>query len=158
MNCLLENLVQVLKQRNLRPQQWLKILTDPSVSQQINPRNTTDSKDYSTHLLYWLLEGENRRKGNLEIWRSGWETKTGCFFGTTTVGRISSGIFFLSKLNNDVDMLCDALYQLLLSDQTLELFTTFGCWVQYCCEHCTSIQVPFHSFWIYTCKWMLEQS
>lgn len=55
--------------------------------------------------------------------------------------------FFLSKLNNDVDMLCDALYQggnqPLLSDQTLELFTTFGCWVQYCYQHCcTSIQAP----------------
>ena len=38
------------------------MLTDPSVSQQINARNTIDTKDYSTHRLYQLLEGENKKK------------------------------------------------------------------------------------------------
>ena len=94
----LENLVHLLNQSNLMFHQRLEMLTDPSVSQQINPRNTIDTKDYSTHRLYRLLKGKNRKKELLpmEIWRSGRETKTGCFFGTTTVGRISSGIFFLS--------------------------------------------------------------
>uniref|UniRef100_A0A452DMH0 HAUS augmin-like complex subunit 3 N-terminal domain-containing protein n=1 Tax=Capra hircus TaxID=9925 RepID=A0A452DMH0_CAPHI len=51
--CQLENLVHLLNQ---------KMLTDPSVSQQINARNTIDTKDYSTHRLYQLLEGENKKK------------------------------------------------------------------------------------------------
>ena len=45
----LENLVHLLKQSNLMFHQRLEMLTDPSVSQQINPRNTIDTKDYSTH-------------------------------------------------------------------------------------------------------------
>ncbi|XP_053433977.1 HAUS augmin-like complex subunit 3 isoform X2 [Nycticebus coucang] len=72
----LENLVQELSQSNMMLYQRLEMLTDPSISQQMNQRNTIDTKDYSTH-----------------------------------------------RLNNDVDMLCDALYkggnQLLLSDQEL---------------------------------------
>lgn len=45
----LENLVQELSQSNMMLYKQLEILTDPSVSQQINPRNTIDTKDYSTH-------------------------------------------------------------------------------------------------------------
>ena len=45
----LENLVHLLNQSNLMFHQRLEMLTDPSVSQQINPRNTIDTKDYSTH-------------------------------------------------------------------------------------------------------------
>lgn len=45
----LENLVQELSQSNMMLHQQLEILTDPSVSHQINPRNTIETKDYSTH-------------------------------------------------------------------------------------------------------------
>nr|XP_020032880.1 HAUS augmin-like complex subunit 3 isoform X2 [Castor canadensis] len=45
----LENLVQELSQRNTVLCQRLEMLADPSVCQQINPRNTIDTKDYSTH-------------------------------------------------------------------------------------------------------------
>uniref|UniRef100_A0A7N5JLQ2 HAUS augmin like complex subunit 3 n=1 Tax=Ailuropoda melanoleuca TaxID=9646 RepID=A0A7N5JLQ2_AILME len=68
----LENLVQELSQSDTMLHQRLEMLTDPSVSQQINPRNTIDTRDFSTHRLYQLLEGENKKKelfithGNLE--------------------------------------------------------------------------------------------
>uniref|UniRef100_A0A452FAE9 HAUS augmin-like complex subunit 3 N-terminal domain-containing protein n=1 Tax=Capra hircus TaxID=9925 RepID=A0A452FAE9_CAPHI len=52
--CQLENLVHLLNQSNLMFTTRLEMLTDPSVSQQIN--------DYSTHRLYQLLEGENKKK------------------------------------------------------------------------------------------------
>lgn len=45
----LENLVQELSRSNMMFHQQLEILTDPSVSHQINPRNTIETKDYSTH-------------------------------------------------------------------------------------------------------------
>lgn len=45
----LENLVQELSQSNMKIHQQLEMLTDPSVSHQINPRKTIDSKDYSAH-------------------------------------------------------------------------------------------------------------
>lgn len=45
----LENLVQELSRSNMMLHQQLEILTDPSVSHQINPRNTIETKDYSTH-------------------------------------------------------------------------------------------------------------
>lgn len=45
----LENLVQELSQSNRMLHKRLEMLTDPLVSQQINPRNTIDTKDCSTH-------------------------------------------------------------------------------------------------------------
>lgn len=45
----LENLVQELSQSDTMLHQRLEMLTDPSVSQQINPRNTIDTRDFSTH-------------------------------------------------------------------------------------------------------------
>uniref|UniRef100_A0A5F4W8Q8 HAUS augmin like complex subunit 3 n=1 Tax=Callithrix jacchus TaxID=9483 RepID=A0A5F4W8Q8_CALJA len=124
----LENLVQELGQSNLMLYKQLEMLTDPSVSQQINPRNTIDTKDHSTHRLYQLLEGENKKKelflthGNLEEVAEKLKQNVSLVQDQLAVSAQEHS-FFLSKLNNDVDMLCDALYQggnqLLLSDQEL---------------------------------------
>lgn len=54
----LENLVQEFSQSNMMLHQRLEMLRDPSVSQQISPRNTIDTKDYSTHRyasLFFLI-------------------------------------------------------------------------------------------------------
>ncbi|XP_052498228.1 HAUS augmin-like complex subunit 3 [Budorcas taxicolor] len=124
----LENLVHLLNQSNLMFQQRLEMLTDPSVSQQINARNTIDTKDYSTHRLYQLLEGENKKKelfithGNLEEVAEKLKQDVSLVQEQLEVSAQEHSLF-LSKLNNDVNMLCEALYQggnqLLLSDQEL---------------------------------------
>ncbi|XP_009238009.4 HAUS augmin-like complex subunit 3 [Pongo abelii] len=124
----LENLVQELSQSNMMLYKQLEMLTDPSVSQQINPRNTIDTKDYSTHRLYQLLEGENKKKelflthGNLEEVAEKLKQNVSLVQDQLAVSAQEHS-FFLSKRNKDVDMLCDTLYQggnkLLLSDQEL---------------------------------------
>ncbi|KAI4542661.1 hypothetical protein MG293_006787 [Ovis ammon polii] len=124
----LENLVHLLSQSNLMFHQRLEMLTDPSVSQQINARNTIDTKDYSTHRLYQLLEGENKKKelfithGNLEEVAEKLKQDVSLVQEQLEVSAQEHSLF-LSKLNNDVNMLCEALYQggnqLLLSDQEL---------------------------------------
>lgn len=124
----LENLVHLLNQSNLMFHQRLEMLTDPSVSQQINPRNTIDTKDSSTHRLYQLLEGENKKKelfithGNLEEVAEKLKQDVSLVQEQLAVSTQEHSSF-LSKLNNDVNMLCEALYQggnqLLLSDQEL---------------------------------------
>ncbi|KAM7243497.1 hypothetical protein CapIbe_005991 [Capra ibex] len=124
----LENLVHLLNQSNLMFHQRLEMLTDPSVSQQINARNTIDTKDYSTHRLYQLLEGENKKKelfithGNLEEVAEKLKQDVSLVQEQLEVSAQEHSLF-LSKLNNDVNMLCEALYQggnqLLLSDQEL---------------------------------------
>ncbi|KAM5272488.1 HAUS augmin-like complex subunit 3 [Ctenodactylus gundi] len=124
----LDSLVQELKQSNVILCQRLEVLTDPSVSRQINSRNTIDTKDRSTHRLYQLLEGENKRKelfithGNLQKVAENLKQDVSLIQEQLAVSA-HEHFSFLSKLNNDVDMLCDALYQggnqLLLSDQGL---------------------------------------
>lgn len=124
----LENLVQKLSQSNMMLCRCLETLKDPSVSQQINPRNTIDIKDYSTQRLYQLLEGENKRKelfithGNLEEVAEKLKQDVSLVQDQLTISA-QEQFLFLSKLNNDVDVLCGALYQggnqLLLSDQDL---------------------------------------
>ncbi|KAM4854643.1 HAUS augmin-like complex subunit 3 [Thomomys bottae] len=124
----LENLVQELSQRNKMLCQRLQMLTDPSVSKQINPRNTIDSNDYSTHRLYHLLEGDNKKKelfithGSLEEVAEKLKKDVSLEQDQLEVST-QEHFFFLSKVHKDVDMLSDALYQgghqLLLSDQEL---------------------------------------
>lgn len=126
--CQFEKLVQELKQNNKLLFQRLEMLKDPSICQQINPRNTIDTKDYSTQRLYQLLEGENKRKelfithGNLEEMAEKLKQDVSLVQDQLTVSA-QEHFLFLSKLNNNVDVLCDALYrgrnQLLLSDQDL---------------------------------------
>ncbi|KAM9237965.1 HAUS augmin-like complex subunit 3 [Dugong dugon] len=124
----LENVVQELSQSNMMLQRRLEILTDPSVSQQINARNTIDTKDYSTHRLYQLLEGENKKK---ELFRTHGSLEEAAEKLNQDISLLRDQLAvsaqerssFMSRLNNDVDMLCDALYQggnqLLLTDQDL---------------------------------------
>ncbi|KAM7326171.1 HAUS augmin-like complex subunit 3 isoform X1 [Alexandromys fortis] len=124
----LENLVQQLSQRNVVLCQQLATLTDPSASEQLNSRTPINTKDYSTHRLYQLLEGDNKKK-ELFITHEHLEEVTEKL--KQDLSQIQDQLavstqeqfFFLSKLNNDVDMLCDALYhggnQLLLCDQEL---------------------------------------
>nr|XP_026250997.1 HAUS augmin-like complex subunit 3 isoform X4 [Urocitellus parryii] len=124
----LENLVQELSQSNMMLYQRLEMLTDPSVFQQINPRNTIDTKDYSTHRLYQLLEGENKKRelfvthGNLEEAAEKLKQDVSLVQDQLAI-TAQEHFLFLSKLNNNVDVLCDVLYQggnqLLLSDQEL---------------------------------------
>lgn len=124
----LENLVQEFSQSNMMLHQRLEMLRDPSVSQQISPRNTIDTKDYSTHRLYQLLEGENKKKelfithGNLEDMAEKLKQDVSLVQSQLVVSAQEHSSF-LSKLNSDVDMLCETLYQggnrLLLSDQEL---------------------------------------
>lgn len=124
----LENLVQELSQSNTILHQRLEMLADPSVPQQGNPRNTIDSRDYSALRLYQLLEGENKKKElfithrNLEEVAEKLKEDVSLVQDRLAVSAQEHS-FFLSKLNNDVDLLCGILYQggnqLLLSDQEL---------------------------------------
>lgn len=124
----LENLAQEFSKSNVILHQQLEMLTDPSVSQQMNPRNAINTKDYSTQRLYQLLEGETKKKelyityGNLEKAAEKFKMDVSLLQKQFAISAQEHS-FFLSKLNNDVDMLCDVLYQggnrLLLSDQEL---------------------------------------
>lgn len=58
----LEILVQEFSKSNVMLHQRLEMLTGPSVSQQMSPGNTIDTKDHSTTRLYQLLEGETKKK------------------------------------------------------------------------------------------------
>ncbi|XP_068927160.1 HAUS augmin-like complex subunit 3 isoform X2 [Petaurus breviceps papuanus] len=125
----LESLTQELSQSNTVLCQRLKMLADPSISQKTHPRNTIDAKDCSTHRLYQLLEGENKKQ---ELFRTyeGLEEVAQKLRKDVSSVRDQLAIaaqehsLFLSKLNNGVDMLCDTLYcggnQLYLSDQELK--------------------------------------
>lgn len=124
----LESLVQQLSQRNTVLCQHLALLTDLPASEQLNSRTPIDTKDHSTHRLYQLLEGDNKKK-ELFITHEQLEEVAKKLKQDVSVTRDQLAVctqehyFFLSKLNNDVDMLCDALYhggsQLLLCDQEL---------------------------------------
>lgn len=124
----LEKLVHELNQSNTMLHKQLEMLADPSLSQQVNPRNTIDTKDYSTHRLHQLLEGENKKKElfitheNLEEVAEKLKQDVSLVQDQLAISAQEHS-FFLSKLNNDVDTLCDVLYQggnqPLLSDQEL---------------------------------------
>ncbi|XP_077876999.1 HAUS augmin-like complex subunit 3 isoform X2 [Ictidomys tridecemlineatus] len=99
-----------------------------NLTSKINPRNTIDTKDYSTHRLYQLLEGENKKRelfvthGNLEEAAEKLKQDVSLVQDQLAI-TAQEHFLFLSKLNNNVDVLCDVLYQggnqLLLSDQEL---------------------------------------
>lgn len=124
----LEKLVQELSQSNTMLHKQLEMLADPSVSQQVNPRNTIGTKDHSAHRLHQLLEGDSKKKElfitheNLEEVAEKLKQDVSLIQDQLAISAQEHS-FFLSKLNNDVDMLCDVLYQggnqLLLSDQEL---------------------------------------
>lgn len=122
----LESLVQQLSQRNTVLCQHLAVLSDIPASEQLTSRTPIDTKDHSTHRLYELLEGDNKKK-ELFITHEHLEEVAEKLKQDVSVIQDQLAVstqehfFFLSKLNNDVDMLCDALYrggnQLLLCDQ-----------------------------------------
>ncbi|EGW11038.1 HAUS augmin-like complex subunit 3 [Cricetulus griseus] len=124
----LENLVQQLSQGNVMLCQRLETLADPSAPEQLNSRTPINTKDYSTHRLYQLLEGDSKKKElfitheHLEEVAEKLKQDVSLIHNQLAVST-QEQFFFLSKLNNDVDMLCDALYhggnQLLLCDQEL---------------------------------------
>ncbi|KAM6221768.1 HAUS augmin-like complex subunit 3 [Rhynchocyon petersi] len=124
----LETLVQEIVQSNTILHQQLEMLKDSSLSQQINPRNTIDAKDYSAHRLYQLLEGKNKKKelfrthGNMEEAAEKLKKDVSLLQDQLAVSTEEHS-HFLCSLNNDVDMLCDSLYQggnqLLLTDQDI---------------------------------------
>lgn len=124
----LESLVQQLSQRNTVLCQHLAVLSDIPASEQLTSRTPIDTKDHSTHRLYELLEGDNKKK-ELFITHEHLEEVAEKLKQDVSVIQDQLAVstqehfFFLSKLNNDVDMLCDALYrggnQLLLCDQRL---------------------------------------
>ncbi|XP_043826202.1 HAUS augmin-like complex subunit 3 [Dromiciops gliroides] len=125
----LESLTQELSQSNTILHQRLEMLADPSISQQTHPRNTIDAKDCSTHRLYQLLEGENKKQELFKTYE-GLEKVAQKLKQDVSSVRDQLAIaaqehsLFLSKLNNSRDMLCDTLYrggnQLYLSDQELK--------------------------------------
>lgn len=125
----LESLVQQLSQRNTVLCQHLAVLSDIPASEQLTSRTPIDTKDHSTHRLYELLEGDNKKK-ELFITHEHLEEVAEKLKQDVSVIQDQLAVstqehfFFLSKLNNDVDMLCDALYrggnQLLLCDQELK--------------------------------------
>ncbi|XP_037386545.1 HAUS augmin-like complex subunit 3 [Talpa occidentalis] len=124
----LENLVQELSQSTAALRRRVDLLADAAGWRQASPRDAIEAKDYSAHRLSELLEGENKKKelfmthGNLE--KAAQKLKQAVSLAQNQL-EISTREHssFLSKLNNDVDMLCDALYQggkqLLLSNQEL---------------------------------------
>ncbi|XP_031196896.1 HAUS augmin-like complex subunit 3 [Mastomys coucha] len=124
----LESLVQQLSQQNTVLCQHLALLTDLSVSEQLTSRTPISTKDHSTHRLYQLLEGDNKKKDllitheHLEEVAEKLKQDVSLIQDQLTVST-QEHFVFLSKLNNDVDMFCDALYhggnQLLLCDQEL---------------------------------------
>lgn len=124
----LENLVQQLSQRNTVLRQQLTRLTGLPASEQLGSRTPINTKDYSAHRLYQLLEGDNKKK-ELFITHEHLEEVAEKLKQDVSLTQDQLAVsteerfFFLSKLNNDVDMLCDALYhggnQLLLCDQEL---------------------------------------
>ncbi|XP_005068935.1 HAUS augmin-like complex subunit 3 [Mesocricetus auratus] len=124
----LENLVQQLSQRNVVLCQQLETLTDPLAPEQLSSRTPINTKDYSTYRLYQLLEGDNKKK-ELFITQEHLEEEAEKLKQDVSLIQDQLAVstqeqfLFMSKLNNDVDMLCDALYhggnQLLLCDQEL---------------------------------------
>ncbi|XP_051823507.1 HAUS augmin-like complex subunit 3 [Antechinus flavipes] len=125
----LENLTQELSQSNTILHQRLEMLADPSVSQQTHPRNTIDAKDCSTHRLYELLEGGNKKQELFRTYEGLEEVAQKLKQDVSSIRdqltiTAQEHALFLSKLNNGVDMLCDTLYcggnQLYLSDQELK--------------------------------------
>ncbi|XP_052055274.1 HAUS augmin-like complex subunit 3 [Apodemus sylvaticus] len=124
----LESLILQLSQRNTVLCQHLAMLTDLPASEQLTSRTPIDTKDHSTHRLYQLLEGDNKKKElfitheHLEEVAEKLKQDVSLIQDQLAVST-QEHFSFLSKLNNDVDMLCDALYhggnQLLLCDQGL---------------------------------------
>lgn len=124
----LESLILQLSQRNTVLCKHLAMLTDLPACEQLTSRTPIDTKDHSTQRLYQLLEGDNKKKElfitheHLEEVAEKLKQDVSLLHDQLAVST-QEHFSFLFKLNNDVDMLCDALYhggnQLLLCDPEL---------------------------------------
>ncbi|CAM5109897.1 unnamed protein product [Eretmochelys imbricata] len=124
----LENIIQDLKQSSKALEQRLEVMSDPLISQHAVPRNTIDSRDDVSHRLYQLLEGENLKQQLFRTHEGIEQMAQKLKQDITSVQdqlAVSSQeqFLFLSKLDSDLDALCDSLYwggnQILLSNQEL---------------------------------------
>ncbi|KAG6935887.1 HAUS augmin like complex subunit 3 [Chelydra serpentina] len=124
----LENIIQDLKQSSKALEQRLEMMSDPLISQHAVPRNTIDSRDDASHRLYQLLEGENQKQQLFRTHEGIEQVAQKLKQDITSVQdqlAVSSQeqFLFLSKLDSDLDALCDSLYcggnQVLLSNQEL---------------------------------------
>lgn len=124
----LENIIQDLKQSSKGLEQRLEMMSDPLISQHAVPRNTIDSRDAASHRLYQLLEGENQKQQLFRTHEGIEQVAQKLKQDITSVQdqlAVSSQeqFLFLSKLDSDLDALCDSLYcggnKILLSNQEL---------------------------------------
>uniref|UniRef100_A0A8C8RJ52 HAUS augmin like complex subunit 3 n=1 Tax=Pelusios castaneus TaxID=367368 RepID=A0A8C8RJ52_9SAUR len=124
----LESLIQDLKQSSKALEQRLEMLSEPLISQHAVPRHTIDSKDDASHRLYQLLDGENHKQqlfrtyeGMEQVAQKLKQDITAVHDQLTVSSQEQS--LFLSKLDNDLDILSDSLYcggnQILLCNQEL---------------------------------------
>ncbi|XP_043368523.1 HAUS augmin-like complex subunit 3 isoform X2 [Dermochelys coriacea] len=124
----LENIIQDLKQSSKALEQRLEMMSDPLISQHAVPRNTIDSRDDASQRLYQLLEGENPKQQLFRthegIEQVAQKLKQDITSEQDQLAVSSQEQFlFLSKLDSDLEALCDSLYwggnQILLSNQEL---------------------------------------
>ncbi|NXA31404.1 HAUS3 protein, partial [Eudromia elegans] len=126
LHCQFENLIEYLKKSSDELEQRLQIMSE--LEQPTKPRIAIDPKDDFSHRLYQLLEGGNKKQ---ELFRTyeglqqmAQKLKEDCATVQDQLAVSSQEqSLFLSKLNSDIDALCDALYcggnQVLLSSQEL---------------------------------------
>ncbi|XP_032636973.1 HAUS augmin-like complex subunit 3 [Chelonoidis abingdonii] len=124
----LENIIQDLKQSSKALEQRLEMMSDPLISEHAVTRNTIDSRDVASHRLYQLLEGENQKQQLFRTHEGIEQVAQKLKQDITSVQdqlAVSSQeqFLFLSKLDSDLDALCDSLYcggnKILLSNQDL---------------------------------------
>ncbi|XP_074848443.1 HAUS augmin-like complex subunit 3 isoform X2 [Carettochelys insculpta] len=125
---LLENIIQDLKQNSNSLERRLEMMSEPLISQHAVPRNTIDSRDDASHRLYKLLEGETQKQQLFRTHKGMEQLSEKLKQDISSVqDRLSVASqeqsLFLSKLDSDLDALCDSLYcggnQILLSNQEL---------------------------------------
>ncbi|NWQ78616.1 HAUS3 protein, partial [Columbina picui] len=112
--CHLENLVESLKQSISEVQQRLQVIAEQT--QHAKPRKTISSNDGFSCRLYQLLEGENKNQQLFKTYESleqmAQKLKQDC---TTAQDQLAASSqeqsLLLSKLESDIDTLCDALYR-----------------------------------------------
>ncbi|NWX96345.1 HAUS3 protein, partial [Nothoprocta ornata] len=126
LHCQFESLIEYLKQTSDELEQRLKVMSE--LDQPAQPRTTIDSKDDFSRRLYQLLEGESKKvelfKTYEGLQQMAQKLEEDC---ATVQDQLAASSqeqsLFLSKLNSDIDALCEALYcggnQVLLSSQEL---------------------------------------
>ncbi|XP_062430747.1 HAUS augmin-like complex subunit 3 [Rhea pennata] len=126
LHCQIENLVEYLKQSSNELEQRLQTMSE--LAQHGKPGKTIDSNDGFSRRLYQLLEGENKQQQLFKTYerleQMAQKLKQDCVTVQDQLAVSSQEqSVFLSKLDSDIDTLCDTLYcggnQILLSSQEL---------------------------------------